>query len=86
MADTHFDIPEEHRFPVQRTQDGVPYVALEDVARKLGDGIVLRLEEFLRTRTALSIGGKKVACLWDLNDFLKSYVPAGSISKPVKVL
>lgn len=86
MAETRFEIPDEHRFPVQRTADGVPYVTFEDVRKKLGDGMVIRLEAFLRNRTTLSIGGMQVACLWDLNDFLKSHVPVASISKPVKVL
>lgn len=75
MREPRFKIPDEHTFPVSRTADGIPYVRLADVRKKLGDGKAIALDDFLRNRTSLSISGERVACLWDLNDFLKTHVP-----------
>lgn len=86
MRESRFQIPDEHVFPVSRTSDGIPYVRLEDVRQKLGDGKVISLELFIRDRTSLTIGGERVVCLWDLNDFLKIHVPVATIPNPVKVL
>lgn len=80
MRETRFNIPDEHVFPINRTADGLPYVRIEDVRKKLGDGLAIRLEQSLTT--SLRIAGEPVACLWELNDFLKKHVPVESTIHP----
>lgn len=78
MARDAFNVPEEYQFKVRHTADKLPYVLIEDVRARFGDGIAMRLEEFLEDKTRLKVNGETVACLWDLNEFLKVYVPVGS--------
>lgn len=76
----HFEIPDEHRFPVQRTNDGAPYVPFEDVQKKLGEAMYQAFLRHMEDRTPLLLATGKAAFLWDLNEFLKREIPVSTLA------